>query len=299
MRLLILGSKGFIGSHCYSLFKNKKQFEVFGADVVADYNDPNYTIIDASNADFKMLFATNKFDYCINCSGASSVPDSFVNPSRDYLLNVHHVVLILNAIKELTPTCKFIQLSSAAVYGNPQVLPIKEEHQLTPISPYGLHKKQAEEICMMYNTHFNITTSVMRIFSAYGNGLKKQLFWDLYLKSKEGSEIQLFGTGNETRSFIHVIDIVNAIQAIVNHPNKGFQVYNVAALNSLSIADAAEVFLAKLGYNGSIKFNGAVRAGDPLYWQADIEKLVTLGYKQTISFDKGASNYAKWLSEKE
>src|ERR1700744_2097210 len=145
MKIIIIGSKGFIGSACYLYFANCAGIEAYGADVVAEYNDPNYILIDAINADYKKVFKEHQFDWCINCAGAASVPESFKTPERDYLLNVHHLVSLLNAIKEGNSNCKLIQLSSAAVYGNPQSLPINENHNLAPLSPYGIHKKQAEE----------------------------------------------------------------------------------------------------------------------------------------------------------
>ena len=65
------------------------------------------------------------------------------------------------------------------------------------------HKKQAEELCQLYHDHFSLNVHIFRVFSAYGAGLKKQLFWDLYKKSQTQTNITLFGTGNETREYIH------------------------------------------------------------------------------------------------
>ncbi|HEY9195698.1 MAG TPA: SDR family oxidoreductase [Mucilaginibacter sp.] len=233
MKILILGSKGFIGAACYSYFKSLDRINAFGADVVAEYDDANYFLIDGSNNDFREIFSNHQFDYCINCAGAASVPDSFKNPLRDYLLNVQHVVHILNAIKDESPSCKLIQLSSAAVYGNPQVLPIKEDHPLKPMSPYGVHKKQAEELCWLYHEQYDVNCTILRLFSAYGANLKKQLFWDLYKKSQAGTDLTLFGTGNETREFIHVSDIVNAISQVITNTGPGFNIINVANSNNI------------------------------------------------------------------
>jgi UDP-glucose 4-epimerase len=299
MKVLIIGSKGFIGSACYNYLKKQPGFDVYGADVAAIYDDEKYFIVDSSNADFKEIFKRNQFDWCINCAGAASVPDSFTNPLRDYLLNVHHTVQLLNAIKDENATCKFIQLSSAAVYGNPQVLPITEHHPLKPLSPYGVHKKQAEELCHLYHNYFGLSTYVVRIFSAYGAGLKKQLFWDLYKKTQSAGNLVLLGTGNETREFIHVSDIVNALVAIMLAPNNTNRVINVANNDAITIAQAAGVFLKNIGFTGKVAFNGINRPGDPLYWQADIALLQTLGYRQKTSFEDGIIDYCKWLKEKE
>ena len=83
------------------------------------------------------------------------------------------------------------------------------------MSPYGLHKHMAEELCEYYNRIHGYRIRSIRIFSAYGNGLRKQLLWDIYQKYQNTGRIELFGTGEETRDFIHVSDIVRAIELIL------------------------------------------------------------------------------------
>jgi UDP-glucose 4-epimerase len=175
MNILVIGSKGFIGSHVLHYFKEQEHV-VFGCDVVVDYTQENYFLIDTANADFQELFETTPFDVCINCSGAASVPDSIIHPQRDFELNVNNVFKLLDAIRKQQPSCKFINLSSAAVYGNPAVLPVKEDAALLPVSPYGLHKQMAESVLREFYTQFNISTLSLRIFSVYGPGLQKTTF---------------------------------------------------------------------------------------------------------------------------
>lgn len=297
MKILVIGSMGFIGKACADFLRKQPGADVYGADVTTVYDDDKYFLIDASNADFKSIFGEHQFDWCINCAGAASVPDSFKHPLRDYLLNVHLVVTLLNAIKDDAPTCKFVQLSSAAVYGNPQALPILEDHTLAPLSPYGIHKKQAEELCALYHQYFSIDTYVLRLFSAYGRGLKKQLFWDLHKKSAATQNLVLFGTGNETREFIHVQDIANAIWALITYPQPAQRIFNVANGRATTIKYAAELFLQNMGFGGTLNFSGQNREGDPLYWQADTTLLNNLGYHQTISFEDGLTDYCNWLKE--
>jgi UDP-glucose 4-epimerase len=103
VKLLIIGSKGFIGSHCATILSIEN--EVYGCDVVNDYINKNYYQVDATNADYKAIFKDRDFDICINCSGAASVPDSFKNPLKDFSLNTFNVIKILEAIKEFQPSC--------------------------------------------------------------------------------------------------------------------------------------------------------------------------------------------------
>ena len=192
MKILIIGSRGFIGHYLFSYFSEKGN-EVWGTDVVDDYiNKERYFLIDASNSDYSSVFQSAEFDLCVNCSGAANVPESLKNPLRDYYLNTVNVFKMLEAIRKFQPACKFINLSSAAVYGNPKQMPVKEDARPDPLSPYGFHKLQAEQICKEFYDFYDIRTCSLRIFSVYGPGLKKQLFWDLYNKAKKGVPFSLF-----------------------------------------------------------------------------------------------------------
>ena len=176
---------------------------------------------------------------------------------------------------------------------------LKESDSLKPLSPYGVHKKQAEELCRLYHEHFGLQVHVFRVFSAYGAGLKKQLFWDLYKKSQTQTHITLFGTGNETREFIHVTDIANAMNKLIRLTLvQDFSITNRANNNSITIASAAQTFFKHIGFIGNLSFTGTNRTGDPLYWQADNGLLTDIGYVQKVSFDDGIKQYCKWLTAK-
>ncbi|WP_299226454.1 NAD(P)-dependent oxidoreductase [uncultured Psychroserpens sp.] len=297
MKIVIIGSKGFIGSHATDFFS--KNHQVWQSDVVVDYTTSNYYQVDATNADYSELFQLQKFDVCINCSGAASVPDSIKNPQRDFVLNTVNVFKQLDAIRKYNSDCKYINLSSAAVYGNPNYLPIDNMHPLQPISPYGKHKKMAEDICGSFYENYNLKTCNLRIFSAYGEGLKKQLFWDLYKKGSNENKVKLFGTGKESRDFIHVKDLVKAIDLVIEKASFLNDTINVSNGNEVLIPDAVSLFYKYFKPEISISFKGEAREGDPNNWVADISKLKSFGYKTTIDLETGLNSYVQWLRENE
>lgn len=297
MKILIIGSKGFIGSHCLDFFS--KSHEVWQCDVAVDYSASNYTIIDATNANYDAIFESQDFDVCINCSGAASVPDSIKSPQRDFMLNVTNVFKQLDAIRKHNSNCKYINLSSAAVYGNPQYLPIDEKHPLAPISPYGHHKKMAEDVCNEFYVNFGIATCSLRIFSAYGPGLEKQLFWDLHKKSLGKIEVELYGTGNETRDFIYVSEVVESIDLVIRKSEFKNDIINVANGEELKIKDVVSEFYSASGAEIEVTFGGQERKGDPINWVADISKMKNMGYQNLVPMNKGLKNYSEWLNEKE
>lgn len=297
MEILIIGSKGFIGSNALRYFQSISENHVFGCDVMVDYNEPDYFLLDAADNSFNDLFEQHQFDVCINCSGAASVPDSMCHPLRDFLLNTSNVYQILDAIRRFNPDCRFVNLSSAAVYGNPENFPITENTLLRPVSPYGLHKKMAEDICSEFSKYFKIKTCSLRIFSAYGNGLRKQLFWDLYKKSKGSNKVELYGNGLESRDFVYVEDISNALDVIIKRADFISEPYNLATGREIRIRDAVENFYNILGWDGEVIFTGTHREGDPDNWCADIGKILSLGFEPVFGLSEGLSKYIEWLKE--
>lgn len=297
---LVIGSKGFIGSHLISFLKEKYGNKVvFGCDVIYDTTEENYFCISPDSSDFLEIFRTNKFEVCINCSGAASVPDSIQHPWRDYQLNTLNVFKQLEAIRQFQPKCKYINLSSAAVYGNPISLPVNESFDIKPISPYGLHKQQAEIICKEFYDQFGIATCYLRIFSAYGEGLKKQLFWDLYQKTLQRKSITLFGTGSETRDFIYIKDLVEVIDLVIAKAAFNGTAINVANGNEISIKQAVDNFYSFFSTNIEYEFNNFVRQGDPVNWCAEISLLKALGYTPTFTLQQGLENVYTWIQKLE
>lgn len=293
MKILVIGSLGFIGSHCYEYFSSRN--ETWGADVSPGYGLPNYFRVDATDASFRDIFKNHQFTYCINCSGAANVQESLEIPARDYYLNTLNVFKLLDAIRQHNPDCKFINLSSAAVYGNPAALPVREDQLCQPLSPYGFHKYQADLLCKEFTDIFSIPTCILRIFSAYGPGLRKQLFWDLYQKSRGSSRIQLFGTGNESRDFIYIDDLVSAIERVMLQSKFDGQPINVASGQETIIKDAVSTFFQQLGWDGKYNFSDQVRAGDPTRWAADISTLTHFGFGPQVSLTEGLKRYVAWI----
>jgi UDP-glucose 4-epimerase len=295
MKILITGSSGFIGSHLCNFFL-KKGYDITGCDIKPPVNyNYSFFLYSVEGEKFLNLLNKNIYDFCINASGSASVPFSLINPAEDFRLNVGNVNLILHAIRNNNPECRFINFSSAAVYGNPEYLPVKEDAQLAPVSPYGFHKMISEHICTEFWKLYNIRTCSLRVFSAYGPGLRKQLFWDLHQKIKAGKTIEFFGTGEESRDFIHIDDLCEAVNCIItNSPLKG-EIINVASGEEISILTAVETFVKV--YDSSLKFifSGQAKTGDPLNWKANINNLHQLGFTPQISFEEGILKLVEWI----
>lgn len=297
MKILIIGSEGFIGSHLI-YFYLKKGWIVSGADLV-DYPKQAYNFYKISRLSpgFDELFQDEMYDYCINAAGNGSVPFSVEHPVSDFEANVLDTIKLLDSIRKYSPKCKYLHISSAAVYGNPQHLPVNEKDTCFPVSPYGWHKLASENICTQYYSVFGIGTLMIRPFSVYGPGLRKQLIWDLYHKLKKSDTIELFGTGAETRDFIYIEDLLVTIDILIEKAQFRAEKYNVASGEESVISYVANLFSKYFDESKSVSFNQQVRVGDPLNWRADITKLKQLGFLPKMSLESGLRNTFKWLEK--
>lgn len=298
MRLLILGSEGFIGQYCVQHFMSK-DFEIVGCDL---YEVParlqyRYHKVSRLSPEWEEVFSMTTFDYCINAAGSGNVSYSMTHPVLDFEANTLDVIRILEAIRKNNNHCKYIHLSSAAVYGNPPSLPVREDFTLKPLSAYGWHKLMSEQICKEYQTVFNVKTAILRPFSVYGNGLKKQLLWDICKKIHDSERIELFGTGMESRDFIHVQDLIRLIELVILKSEFKADIYNAATGVETSIRNVADLFEKYIGTGKEIIFNGEVRKGDPLNWRANTDRIKQLGFEPTESLEQGIQDYIKWYQK--
>ncbi len=295
MKILVIGAKGFIGSNSTLFFKEKK-YTVVEADILNISKNDYYSL---QNVSFEEIIKIEKPDLCLNASGAANVQFSYENPVLDYELNVYNVSKILWAIKKHQPNCKFINLSSAAVYGAPKKLPISEKSEIRPLSPYGYHKVASEKLLEEFNVLFGLKTCSVRIFSAFGPRLKKQLFWDFYHKYKSTSSknVSLFGTGKETRDFIYIHDLLNALELIFEKCDFKASLVNAASGHETTIKEATETWGMLLGGSKKISFSGEEKIGDPKFWKADISILKSYGFEPKYSLKKGLEAYMQWIKK--
>ena len=131
--LLLIGSEGFIGKHLRKCFEDSN-YNVICCDVISIQRG-NYFQLVNTYSDLRMVLEQNKFEFCINSAGSANVQFSYSNHFNDFSLNTQLVFTILSAIKDSSNNCKFINFSSAAIYGNPISLPINESNQALPLSP--------------------------------------------------------------------------------------------------------------------------------------------------------------------
>lgn len=298
-KILVTGANGFIGQSAVEYFL-EKGYEVYGIDLVeGNVCGIKVESVNLLTDDFGVFLDKTRPDIILHCAGCADVGKSVENPFLDFEGNTIALHKMLFAIKKHGfLDIRFILLSSAGVYGQPKELPIREDFELHPISPYALHKKMAEDICLYFISNYNLNIKIARIFSAYGPGLRKQIFWDMNSKVEQTGRLNMYGTGEESRDFIYITDIMQALFLLASDTENSDNIYNIANGQEVTIRYAAEIYAnAKgLGFD-AIEFNGKVREGDPLNWRADISRLQKLGYKNQVSFEKGIAEYVQWCDK--
>lgn len=300
-RLMILGAGGFLGSHICQYFHDK------GDAIAAVGHAPAFpsqihpdpvpfvplSLPDEAIAPLIRNFAPHVLIYC---AGTASVPQSFQSPYQDFKATVEACAFTLEALRVCQPSCQLIFLSSAALYGNSNHLPIDESTAVMPVSPYGYHKHLCEILIEEYSKLYGIQSAILRIFSAYGERLQRQVIHDLCQKIFDPAidPIELHGTGQESRDFIHASDVARAIDCIIQAEAIG--TYNVGTGQQTSISELVRHLTELSERPKSCQFNQRTRPGDPVNVEADITKLKHLGFTPSVTLVEGLKKYLSWFA---
>jgi UDP-glucose 4-epimerase len=302
MKLLVTGAGGFIGRAVVDHFAGM-HWLVYGIGRTIDGLPPqSYTTwyqMALPDSGFATMLRELRPDLLVHAASSAIVGQSVDRPLDDFERSVRVWAHVLEAVRCSGIACRVMLLSSAAVYGNPTNLPIDELQPTIPVSPYGYHKKICEEIAGYYAQLYNVAVCSVRIFSAYGPRLRRQVIWDICRKALTNNTIELIGTGDESRDFIYVGDVAQAIASIAERGDFQAGVYNVASGVSTTIREVAEKIVQALGTSSKIHFSGERRAGDPLYWQANISKLASLGWMCQMPFNDGLAAYIQWVLQEQ
>ena len=307
-KVLITGGAGFIGSFLAHKLVNLGRDVTIVDDLSMgrkeNIDDIDVTFYQHNVCDHQFmheLLAKGEFDYIYYLAAVSSVADSVERPLETHEVNQESVVNTLEYIrKKKLPIKKFLFTSSAAVYGNSPDFPKREDSHVQPLTPYAIDKYASERFTIDYGNLYGLPTAAVRFFNVYGPRQNPDSPYSGVLSiitkcMKESRPFTLYGDGSQTRDFVYVDDVVNALIAISKQSGKP-RVYNVANGGETPLINVIHTYEKISGKKISINYE-EVRNGDINKSKADISRLKEIGFQPQWSLEDGLKNYWDYYSK--
>jgi UDP-glucose 4-epimerase len=302
--VLVTGGAGFIGSHLVEeLVRRDARVTVVddfstgpSSNLAAVIDQVDLRTVDLRSDDLRPLLAEQAFDVVFHLAANANLPLSVAEPRKDFDLNVLATFNLLEAMRDAAPQTRLIHTSTAAVYGEGVRMPLREEDPTVPVSPYGLSKLSAERYVALYAQLYRLRASIVRLFSAFGPRLRKQVVYDLMRKIHENPhELFIYGDGTQVRDFNHVSNVVEALLVVAERAGPEGEVYNVAAEEPVAIRELARRICEQVGVEPRFVYSGDVRPGEAQRWYADISRLKGLGYRPRLGLADGLADTVAWF----
>ena len=204
----------------------------------------------------KLISSMKNHDVVIHLAAKISVSESVKNPKETFDVNVNGTQNVLNSC-EKNKISKIIVTSTAAVYQNISTKIILDESSVTnPSSPYGSSKLAMEDMINDFTQTHDVNAIILRLFNVYGVGQSPEyagVITKFLSAARDNSPLTIFGDGSQTRDFVHVKDVINAI--ILSIDSSNFGLYNVATGTSTSILNLAHLIIEQSDKKLDIVFN--------------------------------------------
>lgn len=294
--VVVTGGAGFIGSNlCRTLLEKGAKVTAFDnlysgkIEFIENLMEKglNFVQEDIRNT-VAVEKATKNCKIIFHLAAQTSVPFSMENPKEDCEINVVGTVNVLEAARKANARVVFA--SSCAVYGNPEKRPTPETHRTHPIAFYGLTKLLGEHYCRFYKETYGLDVVLFRIFNVYGPNCHGAIYDFLKKLQKNPNKLEVLGTGKQSRDFIYITDMVDALLKAAITPEAVGQDFNIGTGITTSVAELAKMIIDILELkNVEIYFKGGEAwAGDMGITLADNNKAVKLlQWKPQVSLREG------------
>lgn len=309
MKALVTGVAGFIGSNLSKALLARGD-TVVGVDCFTDYygreikegnlrplrEEARFSFTEAAlqTADLDALL--DGVTHVFHLAAQAGVRKSWGTDFQIYTTNnIDATQRLLERVAERRIE-KLVYASSSSVYGDNVQIPMTEDALPQPVSPYGVSKLAAEQLCYLYHVNFGVPTVALRYFTVYGPGQRPDMGFHRFIRAVlTGQPITLYGDGEQTRDFTFVRDIVAATMAAGDRGRPG-AVYNIGGGNRVSINEVLALIGRITGRTPDIRREPAQK-GDMRDTFADTSRAqADLGFAPTTSLEAGLRAECEWLA---
>jgi nucleoside-diphosphate-sugar epimerase len=311
MKALVTGAAGFIGSTLTERLLADGA-DVVGIDCFTDYYEravkernlsgarrhPRFRFLDAriQDVDLRALLADRT--HLFHLAAQAGVRKSW---GRDFAIyttnNIEATQVLLEAVAGNPTLERFVYSSSSSVYGDLVAMPMREDALPQPVSPYGVSKLAAEQLCYLYFANFGVPTVSLRYFTVYGPRQRPDMGFHKFLRATLRNEpITVYGDGEQTRDFTFVGD---AVEANVSAAQRGIagRVYNIGGGSRVSVNHVLDVIGRVTGRPPRV-VREADQKGDMRHTYADTQLArADLGFAPAVGLEEGLTAEFRWLSE--
>ena len=309
VRALVTGAAGFIGSHLATALLDRG-YEVTGLDCFTDYyprpiKEANLSV-NRDRKGFRFVFGSLQHadlpalledkTHVFHLAAQAGVRKSWGSDFKTYTENN------IEATQRLLEACvghplhRFVYASSSSVYGDNASIPMREDALPQPVSPYGVTKLAAEQLCHLYFVNHRVPTTSVRYFTVYGPRQRPDMAFNRFIRAAlSGAPITLYGDGEQTRDFTYVEDAVAATVAAGERGVPG-RAYNIGGGSRVTVNQVLEIIGRVAGRPLDVRREPAQK-GDMRDTFADTSLAERdLGFSPRVPLEEGIQAEYRWLS---
>jgi nucleoside-diphosphate-sugar epimerase len=310
MKALVTGAAGFIGSTLAGRLLADGA-DVIGIDCFTDYyprpikernlsslaGHARFRFVESRIQDADLAALLKDRTHVFHLAAQAGVRKSWGRDFAVYTVNnIEATQVLLEAASAAPALERVVYASSSSVYGDHVPMPMREDALPQPVSPYGVSKLAAEQLCYLYFVNHGVPTVALRYFTVYGPRQRPDMGFHRFLRATIlGEPITVYGDGEQTRDFTFVADAVSATVAAATRGVPG-RVYNIGGGSRVSINDVLEI-IGRVAGRRPLVTGDQAQKGDMRHTYADTSLArADLGFSPTVGLEDGLTAEHQWLA---